>query len=109
MVSRSSSEDEYKALSHTTFEGHWLMHLLQDFHIANSSPIIIIYCDNKYVLHIAVNHVFHKRNKHIEIDCHVARDKVLRQSTARSYTFTLCSIKRTSDRYSNKTSLSMSI
>jgi hypothetical protein len=75
VVSRSSSETEYRTLAKTTCEGQWLLYLLKDFLIVHDSPIII-YCDNKSAMHIAANPVFHERTKHIEIDCHVVRDKI---------------------------------
>ncbi|CAJ2644808.1 unnamed protein product [Trifolium pratense] len=75
VVSRSSSEAEYRALAQATCEAQWLKYLLHDFNIPHSTPIVL-YCDNKSALHIAANPVFHERTKHIELDCHVVREKL---------------------------------
>ncbi|XP_026449789.1 uncharacterized protein LOC113349954 [Papaver somniferum] len=69
VVSRSSVEAEYRAMTHTTSEIVWLRWLLGDMgiHLTESTPL---YCDNKAAIDIAHNDVFHERTKHIEIDCH---------------------------------------
>lgn len=74
-VSKSSSEAEYRALASTVCELQWLKYLLHDFKIPLVQPVLL-YCDSQSARHIASNSSFHERMKHIEIDCHVIREKL---------------------------------
>nr|KYP61042.1 hypothetical protein KK1_023466 [Cajanus cajan] len=76
-VSRSSSKAEYRVLASTTCEIQWLTFLLDDFRVPYEKPALL-FCDNDLAIQIASNQVFHERTKHIEIDCHVVREKVNR-------------------------------
>jgi hypothetical protein len=76
-VSRSSSEAEYRALSSAACELQWLIYLLSDLQIRlDKTPTL--YCDNQSAVHIATNPVFHERTKHLDIDCHLVREKVIK-------------------------------
>jgi ATP sulfurylase len=74
-VSRSSSEAEYRALALATCELQRLIYLLQDLKIS-CTRLPVLFCDNQSALHIATNPVFHERTKHLEIDCHIVREKL---------------------------------
>jgi len=75
-VAKSSAEAEYRSMSASTSELEWLSHLMEDFFLDPQLPIPL-YCDNKAALHIAANPIFHERTKHLRIDCHYTRDKLL--------------------------------
>ena len=75
VVSRSSTEAEYRSLALATSELIWLQQLLKDLHITMMSTPKL-FCDNKSAVHIATNPVFHECTKHIETDCHTVRDQI---------------------------------
>ena len=77
-VSRSSTKAEYRALASTTAELYWIRMILHDFGLFLPHPPVL-WCDNVSALAIATNPVFHARTKHIEVDYHFVREKVLKR------------------------------
>ena len=76
VVYRSSVEAEYRSMATTTYEVTWLLYLLKDLHVLHNK-LVLMYYDNQVALHIAANPVFHERSKHIEVDCHIVRNRIL--------------------------------
>ncbi|GJR33320.1 retrovirus-related pol polyprotein from transposon RE1 [Tanacetum coccineum] len=75
VVSRSSTEAEYRALADCTCEITWLKCLFKNLTLSVQGHICI-YCDNSSTIALASNLIQHARTKHIEIDCHFMRDKI---------------------------------
>nr|GEV79116.1 uncharacterized mitochondrial protein AtMg00810-like [Tanacetum cinerariifolium] len=72
VLSKSSTEAEYRVMAVTTSKIVWLRWLLAylGVHITFLTPL---YCDNRSAIQNARNTVFYERVKHIEIDCHFTR------------------------------------
>lgn len=75
VVSRSSTESEYRALANATADIVWLHSLSTELGISFTSPSQL-WSDNKSAIALASNAVFHARTKHVEIDVHFIREKV---------------------------------
>ena len=76
VVSRSSTKAEYRAMASVACEITWVLQLLKDLKVEHSKPTML-FCDNQVALYITANLVFHVRTKHIEVECHLVRDKIL--------------------------------
>ena len=78
VVSRSSTETENRSLAHVAAEISWVQSLLNELQFPLSSTPIT-WCDNLGASALAANPVYHARTKHIELDVHFIRDKVLQK------------------------------
>nr|GEX81504.1 retrovirus-related Pol polyprotein from transposon TNT 1-94 [Tanacetum cinerariifolium] len=75
VVSKSSTEAEYKALDGNTCKVIRIQGLLKEFQFSIPIPIQMM-CGSACSIAIASNPVHHSRTKHIEIDCYFVRDKI---------------------------------
>jgi histone deacetylase 1/2 len=74
-VSRSSTEAAFKAVANATTEIMWIQTLKE---IGMPSPRLArIWCDNMGAKYLSSNPVFHARTKHVEVDFHFVRERVL--------------------------------
>ncbi|KAL0303759.1 UNVERIFIED_CONTAM: Retrovirus-related Pol polyprotein from transposon RE2 [Sesamum radiatum] len=89
VVSRSTTEAEYRSMAATVCESKWLSFILSDFGIS-LALLIQLFCDNQAALHIMANPVFHERTKHVDLDCHVVWDAFKNGFVAPSHIHSLC-------------------
>lgn len=54
----------------------WVIRLLEELGVQNLKPVTL-HCENLSAMHIAHNPVQHERTKHISIDYHFTREKIL--------------------------------
>eukprot|EP00253_Pinus_taeda_P036696 PITA_36696 len=81
----SSSKAKYMAASTTLCEAIWLRNLLVNLFRRNMEATKIM-CDNQSCIKLSDNPVFHDRSRHIDIQCHFAKDCVQRGTVQLSYT-----------------------
>nr|KYP62214.1 Copia protein [Cajanus cajan] len=84
VVSRSSTESEYRALADLAAEITWTRSLLTELKLPQPRKPIL-WCDNLSAKALASNPVMHARTKHIETDVHYIRDQVLQDKVIVAY------------------------
>ena len=67
VVSKSSTEAEFQAMSKGIDEAMWMKYLLQELRISYIKPIIIR-CNKKSAISLAHDPVYHDKMKHVNID-----------------------------------------
>jgi hypothetical protein len=75
VVSRSSAEDEYRAVANGMAEAAWLRQLLQELY-SSLATSTLVFCDNVSAVYLSTNPVQHQRTKHVEIDLHFVHEQV---------------------------------
>ncbi|XP_024195566.1 uncharacterized mitochondrial protein AtMg00810-like [Rosa chinensis] len=87
IVSRSSTESEYRSLANIAAEISWIRHLLCDLKVPiPRAPLLK--CDNLSALALASNPVFHSKIKHLDNDFHFVRERVQRYDLYLEYVST---------------------
>ena len=77
IVTLSSTEAEYIALTHALKDIIWIQKLLEDFSsIFSYSLPTTLHCDNQGTIHLSKDSTFHGRTKHIDIHFHFIRQMV---------------------------------
>lgn len=79
VVSRSSTESEYRGLANAVVELSWIQSLLRELHVTLFHPPVL-FCDNLSTTQLSANPVLHSRAKHVEIDYHFIRERVLQKT-----------------------------
>ena len=72
IISLSTTESEYVAVTHTTKEALWLRSLIQQLFGTTLSPTTL-YSDNQSAIALSKDHQYHARTKHIDIRFHFIR------------------------------------
>ena len=85
VVSRSSAEVEYHGLANAAAELMWIEQLLSELQFSLPWSPTLFY-DNINARDMAHNPIFHARTKHIEIDFHLVRERVINQALYLQYT-----------------------
>jgi histone deacetylase 1/2 len=77
LVARSSREAEYRSMANTAAELLWIQSLLGELKVQFLVPTLL--CDNLSAVALTHNPILHSRTrtKHIELDIHFVREKVL--------------------------------
>lgn len=75
VVSRSSTEAEYKSVVNATTEVMWVQMILHELGI-KSPKYSRLWCDNIGATYLSANPMFHTRTKHLNFNFYFVRERV---------------------------------
>nr|GEW71301.1 retrovirus-related Pol polyprotein from transposon TNT 1-94 [Tanacetum cinerariifolium] len=70
----STTEAEYISFTEGVKEVTWLRGMVNEFGL--HQEVLVVYCDNRSVVHLTKNNKLHSKTKHIEVRHHFVRDIV---------------------------------
>jgi dihydroorotase len=76
VVTLSSCEAEYIAATTAACQGVWLDRLMSELLEKNNGVPATVFVDNKSVIQLSKNPVFHDRSNHIEVRFHFIRESI---------------------------------
>jgi hypothetical protein len=77
IITLSSTEAEYVALTHAAKDIIWIHKILNEFSFLHSLSLpTILYCDNQGAIRLSKDATFHGRTKHIDVHFHFIRQTV---------------------------------
>ena len=86
IITLSSNEAEYVALTHSSKEIIWIHKLLNEFTSIFSLTLpTTLYCDNQGAIRLSKDSTFHGRTKHIDVHFHFIRQTVSQNHIALFY------------------------
>ena len=75
VVSRSSTEFNFRGIAHNMCEGMRLRRVLRELSISVEKPMKM-FCDNQSAISIAKNPIHHDKMKHVEANHHFIKEKI---------------------------------
>jgi len=79
VISRSTTEVEYRNLANIVIELAWLKSLLNELKIVVKPPTV--FCDNMSAIMLTANPVLHVRTKYLELDLYFVREEVQKKDS----------------------------
>jgi hypothetical protein len=77
IITLSSTEAEYVALTHAAKDALWIHKILKEFSfLHNLSLPTTLYCDNQGAIRLSKDATFHGRTKHIDVHFHFIRQTI---------------------------------
>src|SRR6266481_3852572 len=77
IVTLSSTEAEYVALTHGSKDVLWIQKLLLELHpFVDFRPLMDLYCDNQGAIHLSKDSTFRRHTKHIDVHFHFIRQTI---------------------------------